>query len=133
MASLLFQEFSHHSGIIATDIKYSQNIGEYNACSAQVFINGRKADSIDREPYTLSLKAWLKEGENEISVRLYNMPRNMIGPSHFEGQDVQGCSRNTWMDGYNNTDFTEYDVGTLTNSFQLTPYGIGGITLEFQE
>jgi len=133
MASLLFQEFSHHSGIIATDIKYSQNIGEYNACSAQVFVNGRKADSIDREPYTLSLKAWLKEGENEISVRLYNTPRNMIGPSHFEGQDVQGCSRNTWIDGYNNTDFTEYDVGTLTNSFQLTPYGIGGMTLEFEE
>lgn len=111
----------------------SLKIGEYNGCSALVTVNGVKTGSIDREPYSLSLKEALKVGENLISVKLYGTFRNMIGPSHVEGLDPSRCNRNTWIDCFGHTDCTEYDIAMFTNSFQLTPFGIGDLSLEFTE
>lgn len=105
-------------------------IGVYNGCTATVLVNGDAAGFIDREPYTLSVKRALTTGENRIEIRLYGTFRNMFGPSHLEGADPSGCHRDLWWLDFNRSDCTEYDSGTLTNSFQLTPFGIGDLSLE---
>lgn len=105
-------------------------IGIYNGCSATVLVNDKKVGCIDREPYTRSLKQALITGENKIEIRLYGTFRNMFGPSHIEGVDPSGCFRNMWWMDMEHSECTEYDSGSLTNSFQLAPLGIGDITLE---
>lgn len=106
-------------------------IGRYNGFTASVTVNGEPAGSIDREPYTLDIRRdALRVGENEVEIRLLGSFRNMFGPSHLLGYDATECARPVWYDSYKSTDCTEYDVGTLTNSFQLAPYGLGDFSLE---
>jgi len=106
-------------------------IGRYDGFTASVSVNGEDAGSIDREPYTLSIKREaLREGENELEIRLLGSFRNMFGPSHLLGYDATECARPVWYQDYKNTDCTEYDVDTLTNSFLLVPYGLGEFSLE---
>ena len=105
-------------------------IGRYNGCSATVSIDGKKIGYIDREPYELTInRDVLHAGDNEVKIKLLGSFRNMFGPSHFLDYDPTGCSRVTWYEDYENTDCTEYDKGSLTNSFQLVPYGIGDVSL----
>lgn len=107
-------------------------IGRYHGCSATVSISGQKIGCIDRDPYTLEIDpSLLHEGENEISLKLLGTFRNMFGPSHVLDYDTSFCSRLTWHRDFEHTDCTEYDKGGLTNSFQLIPYGIGDISLQF--
>ena len=109
-------------------------IGVYNGCSASVLVNGEKIGSIDREPYSLSLKNNLKLGENHIEIKLYGTFRNMIGPSHFECGDLSGLSRDTWKFPVSYTAENEYYhkywYPEATNSFTLVPYGIGDLYME---
>ena len=105
-------------------------IGVYNGCTATVYVNGKKAGYIDREPYKLSIKDFIIKGHNNIEVHLYGTFRNMIGPSHVEGMDPCGCNRDMWILDFDCTECTEYDNQTLTNSFQLVPYGIGNFIFE---
>lgn len=107
------------------------SVGIFNGCSSAVFVNGKKIGSIDREPYSISIKDAITSGTNEITIRLYGTMRNMIGPSHTEGTDPVGCNRTTWYQDYERSECTEYDISTLTNSFQLAPYGIGDVKLIF--
>ena len=109
-------------------------IGNYSGCTSAVYLNGEKAGFIDKDPYSLVLNKNLftKSGENEIQVRLLGTFRNMLGYSHFVECDPSGCSRITWYFGYEFTDCTEYDTGNLTNSLQLTPYGLGSFSLELE-
>ena len=106
-------------------------IGRYNGCSATVGIGGETIGYIDREPYELEIKKdLLHAGENEIVIKLLGSFRNMFGPSHLLDYDPAECSRLTWYEDYESTDCTEYDKGSLTNSFQLAPYGIGDASLK---
>ena len=105
-------------------------IGRYNGCSATVSVDGKPIGYIDREPYELAIQSdILHAGDNEVKIKLLGSFRNMFGPSHFIDYDPTGCSRFTWHGDYENTDCTEYDKGSLTNSFQLVPYGIGDVSL----
>ena len=107
-------------------------IGHYHGCSATVSLKEKRLGFIDREPYTLEIeKGLLQEGENEMTIKLLGSFRNMFGPSHMLGYDPSFCSRLTWYKDYEYTDCTAYDKGYLTNSFQLIPYGISDIELEF--
>lgn len=114
--------------LLAEDILF--RAGMYNGCTAAVYVNGKKAGYIDREPYKLSVKDYLAAGHNDIEVRLYGTFRNMIGPSHVEGMDPSGCNRDMWILDFDCTECTEYDSKTLTNSFQLVPYGLGDFSIE---
>ena len=105
-------------------------IGVFSGCSAKIMVNGVKAGFADREPYELSVKEYIKEGENLIEVELCGTFRNMFGPSHYEGADVSGCNRDIWYDAMAHVHCTEYDSGTLTNSFQLIPYGLGDFSVK---
>jgi hypothetical protein len=108
-------------------------IGRFNGCAAAVLLNGQHAGYIARDPYTLVLpkEALIANGDNEIRFRLSGTFRNMFGPSHVADLDPANCGKAMWIRDFDFTDYTEYDIGILTNSFLLTPYGIGEISLEF--
>ena len=108
-------------------------IGSFNGCTSTILLNGERLGYVDRDPYAISLnKDKLIAGQdNEIKVRLFGTFRNMFGPSHFVDYDPSGCNRATWYEDFEYSDCTEYDIGNLTNSFQLIPYGVGDFSLEF--
>ncbi len=107
-------------------------IGNYNGCTSTILLNGKQAGYIDREPYTLSLNKehLIIDHDNEIKIRLFGTFRNMIGPSHLTDYDPSNCNKTTWYADFEYSDYTEYDVENLTNSFQLIPYGAGDFSLE---
>lgn len=107
-------------------------IGSFNGCTATVLLNGEKTGFIDRDPYKILLPKdkLIAEGDNEIKVRLFGTFRNMFGPSHLAEYDACSCGRATWYEDFEHNDCTEYDVGILTNSFLLAPYGAGDFSLE---
>lgn len=108
-------------------------IGRFNGCAAAVLLNGKHAGYIARDPYTLVLPkdALIADDDNEIRFRLSGTFRNMFGPSHVADLDPANCGKVMWIRDFDFSDHTEYDIGILTNSFQLAPYGIGEISLEF--
>lgn len=108
----------------------SLTIGRYSACTATVYVNGRAIGNINRDPYRLSLDGALTEGENRIAIEISGSLRNMAGPSHIRDLDPASCSKLTWITEMQNTEYTEYDVGVLTNSFVLAPFGIADVTIE---
>ena len=66
----------------------------------------------------------MAESDCNFASWLRHRFRNLFGPSHLRGQDPLGCSRLTWWANYELTDCTDYDVGSHTNSFLLSSYGI---------
>jgi hypothetical protein len=107
-------------------------VRKYNAATANLTVNGKKVGSIDRDPYTLSVKDALVVGENKIEIEIFNTIRNMIGPSHLIDLDDASCNRSTWSLHSEYTEYTEYDAGIITNSFVLSPFGIGDVILEMR-
>lgn len=105
-------------------------IGEYNGCSAAVYIDGKKAGSINRDPYVLSIKDSLTLGENKLEIRLYGTFRNMIGPSHLNIGDLSGCGRTTWTLPLEVDHSANQNNPSVINSYMLVPYGIGDVRIE---
>ena len=108
-------------------------VGRYSGASASVKLNGKQVGYIDREPYRLEIAPdSLTVGENKVEIRLLGSFRNMFGPSHLLTYDATECARPVWYEDYKHTDCTEYDIGYLTNSFLLSPFGLGDFKLEFE-
>ena len=120
----------------------SLKIGRYGVCTADVAVNGEKIGSVDRNPYSISLKNQLREGENEIKITGFTTLRNAIGPMHVKNREIGGCSKPEWFCGHGpdggeivkKGDFNiqNRDSITWTESFQLVPTGIGEITIEIR-
>lgn len=49
---------------------------------AEVWVNGQKAGVIMAEPYTLDVTSLIRDGENEVELRVVGNMQNMIGPHH---------------------------------------------------
>ncbi len=114
----------------ANDEIFSQNdivlkIGEYNGCCATVTINGKYAGSIDRDPYELSIKEHLKNGENHITISLCSTIRNMIGPNRVPNGDESGCSLPKWDHPMKDND--------MHDDVELIPFGIDDISIILKE
>lgn len=109
-------------------------VGRYGVCTANVEVNGKKIGSIDRNPYALSIKDALSEGENEIKITGFTTLRNAIGPMHVKDREIGGCSKPEWYSGagFNaKGDFGVVDRDTMNwvEGYQLVPTGIGDVTV----
>ncbi len=116
----------------------SLNVGKYGVCTASVEVNGERIGSIDRNPYSISLKGHLKEGENEIKIIGYTTLRNAIGPMHVKNREIGGCSKPEWFSGagFNaKGDFgvTDRDTMHWVEGYQLVPTGIGEVSLKIKK
>jgi len=47
-----------------------------------VFINGESAGIIGWKPYELEISKWIKEGRNEVEVKVTGSLKNLLGPHH---------------------------------------------------
>ena len=106
-----------------------------------MLLNGERIGDLYRAPASLSLGSMVKEGENEITVRLYTTLHNVIGPFHRP----LGNIGNTFGGGYRNPDAAWLSVDTTasgweshledfypswTNGYNVTPLGIRDCQIE---
>ena len=75
------------------------------AGAAEVHVNGRLQADLLHPPYEAEL-AGLRKGANRVKIRLYSTLRNLLGPHHFEGPEIEWVSpgsfvnRKAWTDDY---------------------------------
>ena len=87
---------------------------DWEGIVAEVLVDGQSAGVIFTPPYTLDITDAIKEGSNQITVRVYGSNRNLLGP--FHGRIPKGLSGpGQWM---NIRDMPE------GNAYQQLDYGI---------
>ena len=59
--------------------------GAWNGTVASVYLNGEKAGQIFAPPYELRLDEFLKEGTNQVTIRVFGSLKNVFGPHHRPG------------------------------------------------
>ena len=111
------------------------SLGVLNAACAEVFVNGKAVGDICRAPARLPLADALREGENEITIRLFTTLHNVIGPFHrplgnvgntfgggYKNPDAAWLSVDTTQDGWH--EHLEDFYPTWTNDYNVVPLGI---------
>ena len=61
-----------------------------------VKINGKTADSLAWSPYKTEITDLLKKGENTIEITLINSLRNLLGPHHHKGCEIEKVGPNSF-------------------------------------
>jgi hypothetical protein len=69
------------------DGAFKVKLGEWNGTVAEVLVNGTSAGIIAWPPYELDVTGLLKEGENEVAVKVTGSLRNTFGPFHDNRDD----------------------------------------------
>jgi hypothetical protein len=91
------------------------SIGTLNAACAEILLNGKAIGDLYRAPAVLSLGSALREGENEITIRLFTTLHNVIGPFHRP----LGNIGNTFGGGYTNPDAAWLSVDTTKEGWEM--------------
>jgi hypothetical protein len=89
----------------------------HNVGAVEVTVNGRRAGDILWPPYELELKG-LRKGTNRIGLRLFGTLRNLLGPHHFEGPEIEWVSPGSFA-----------DRKLWTDEYRLQPFGFAGANL----
>ena len=66
-----------------TGMKAKVVLTNWNGTCAKISVNGNQAGILGWPPYEKDISAYLKEGENRISVTVTGSLKNLIGPFHF--------------------------------------------------
>jgi hypothetical protein len=61
---------------------YSIDLNDWRGTVAEVWVNGNKIGLIGWEPYQLDISPGIREGENEVTVRVTGSLKNLLGPHH---------------------------------------------------
>ncbi len=61
---------------------YKVKLNKWSGTVAEVFINGESAGIIGWKPYELEISKWIKEGRNEVEVKVTGSLKNLLGPHH---------------------------------------------------
>lgn len=64
------------------DSSYTVRLPSWKGTLAVVSVNGQKAGSIAWPPYTLDITEFIREGTNEITVKVIGSLKNTLGPHH---------------------------------------------------
>jgi len=119
---------------------------EFNGCIAEIIVNGESQGFIYWAPYEIDIKSALKVGDNEITVKITNCLRNLLGPYHrVEGEVGHSWGRLTEGGGiYDNVagawggnpydhnwlDHIEIDDTRWTPDYFSVPFGLGKVSLK---
>ena len=74
--------------------------------AGELYVNGQKAALIGFSPFEYDVTDLLREGDNEITVRVFASNRNLLGPHHrVEGENYDVgphtfLDRSRWYDGF---------------------------------
>ncbi len=72
------KSFDVSDQITACKIKLNQ----WRGTVAEVTVNGENAGIIGWEPYELDISDWIKNGRNEVEVKVIGSLKNLLGPHH---------------------------------------------------
>jgi hypothetical protein len=64
------------------DGRYILQAEEWKGTLAVAFVNGKEAGIIAFEPYTLDVSGLLKNGVNEVGLKVIGSNKNLLGPFH---------------------------------------------------
>ena len=79
--------------IDGTANRHAVRLGKWNGTVAQVWVNGSKVGSIAYPPYELDITRALRNGDNEIEVRVLGSMANLYGPHYSDSNGIMG----PWM------------------------------------
>ena len=71
---------------------YLVRLGQWKGTVAEVFVNGEKAGLITWFPHELNVEPWIREGENEIMVKVVGSLKNTFGYFYKD-------SKKAWING----------------------------------
>ncbi len=94
---------------------YKVKLNKWNGTLAEVFVNGKSAGLIAWQPNELDVTSMLKEGENEITVKVIGSLKNTFG---FFYQD-----NNNWIFGPHSWNFSPKKIPAASEYF-LMDYGL---------
>jgi hypothetical protein len=91
---------------------------------AEIIVNKEHAGIIAWPPYQLDISNWIKQGDNEVEVKIYGSLKNLLGPHH--NQPTRGFVT-PWSFFYgpdHQPSGAEYDLNDygLMQDFQLSAY-----------
>lgn len=93
-------------------------ISKLHAGAAEVHVNGRPQGEMLYPPYDVELKG-LKKGANRVTVRLYSTLRNLLGPHHFTGPEIEWASPGSFV-----------DRAVWTDDYRFVKFGFTGARIE---
>ncbi|MBI4978858.1 MAG: hypothetical protein HZC28_15375 [Spirochaetes bacterium] len=109
----------------------------FNACVGTVYVNGKRAGDLLWTPYKAPLTGLVREGANELEIRITNTLRNVLGPWHRPAGEIGACwagyeyPNQPWLGvmehGKQVSDWHERRVPDRhgwTESYLLLPFGI---------
>ncbi len=121
-------------GKISTGKKYFLSFPAFEAIVLKVKINGKDFAPLIYSPWETEISDALKEGENQVEITLTNSLRNLLGPHHHSGGELNavGPSSFTGNPSWPNTggENNWYDLrlkGTATlwrDDYCLVPFGL---------
>ena len=69
---------------------YRLVLDDLHGTVAEVLVNGEKADIIGWKPFETDLSGLMKEGQNNVEVRIIGSLHNLYGPHHIGHTGVVG-------------------------------------------
>lgn len=61
---------------------YAVQLHKWNGTVAEVYVNGQKAGMIAFDPYRLDVTPYLRQGDNQVEVRVVGSLKNLLGPHY---------------------------------------------------
>jgi hypothetical protein len=88
------------------------------AAVAHARVNGQQAGTVAWQPHHVDVTEALKEGENVIEIELVGTLRNLLGPHHLNGGDLDWTGPKEFR-----------DKNRWTDDYILVPFGFDGAML----
>jgi hypothetical protein len=117
-------------------------IDNFNACAANIRINGNYAGTLCWRPLETDITGMLRQGRNTLEIELVNSLRNLLGPYHQPQGDESECWSNAWTADYDRDTgrrhpdwYLRRDPDTMlwTDSYMQSRFGIAGVKVNFIE
>ena len=91
---------------------------------AEIIVNKEHAGVIAWPPYQLGISHWLKQGENEVEVKIYGSLKNLLGPHHNQPNPGFVTPWSFFYAPDHQPSGIEYDLNDygLMQDFQLSTY-----------
>ncbi|MBI5031426.1 MAG: hypothetical protein HZB51_12930 [Chloroflexi bacterium] len=95
---------------------------QLRAAVVRVRVNGQDLGAVAWQPHCVDMTAGLRAGANVVEIELAGTLRNLLGPHHLKGGDLDRTGPNEFRDKSRWTDDTI-----------LVPFGFAGVTLKIVE
>ena len=107
--------YSRQFYIEESDREYAVQLKEWNGTTAEVYVNGGKAGQICWSPYELNIGHLVKEGDNEITIKVVGSLKNTFG--HFYK------TRSSWISGPGDWNLAPEEIPSV-DQYSLMDYGL---------